>query len=114
MATPTEEERLRRWQPVLGKESQTIPGRAGMDDGLAGKLDSDDAQMDTVLEALYDSDRSGGAGQLVSQRQSVAGRYSHVLPSFACTPDLFPELMATAIRKGNIAAWAVRHEIITR
>ena len=62
MATPTEEERLRRWRPVLGKESQTIPGRAGMDDGLAGNLDSDDAQMDTVLEALYDSDRSAGLG----------------------------------------------------
>jgi hypothetical protein len=62
MATPTEEERLRRWRPVLGKESQTIPGRAGMDDGLAGNLDSDDAQMDKVLEALYDSDRSAGLG----------------------------------------------------
>jgi hypothetical protein len=62
MATPTEEERLRRWRLVLGKESQTIPGRAGMDDGLAGNLDSDDAQMDKVLEALYDSDRSAGLG----------------------------------------------------
>jgi uncharacterized protein with von Willebrand factor type A (vWA) domain len=36
------------------------------------------------------------------------------VPSFACTPDLFPELMATAIRKGDIAAWAARHEIVTR
>jgi hypothetical protein len=62
MATPTEEERLRRWRLVLGKESQTIPGRAGMDDGLAVNLDSDDAQMDKVLEALYDSDRSAGLG----------------------------------------------------
>jgi hypothetical protein len=35
-------------------------------------------------------------------------------PSFACTPDVFPELMATAIRKGDIAAWAARHEIVTR
>jgi hypothetical protein len=35
-------------------------------------------------------------------------------PSFACTPDLFPELMATAIRKGDIAAWAAQHEIVTR
>jgi Mg-chelatase subunit ChlD len=62
MATPTEEERLRRWRLVLGKESQTIPGRDGMDDGLAVNLDSDDAQMDKVLEALYDSDRSAGLG----------------------------------------------------
>jgi hypothetical protein len=36
------------------------------------------------------------------------------VPSFACTPDLFPELMATAIRKGDIAAWAARNEIVTR
>jgi uncharacterized protein with von Willebrand factor type A (vWA) domain len=35
-------------------------------------------------------------------------------PSFACTPDLFPELMATAICKRDIAAWAARREIVTR
>ncbi|HEX7380420.1 MAG TPA: VWA domain-containing protein [Pirellulales bacterium] len=35
-------------------------------------------------------------------------------PSFACTPDLFPELMAVAIQKRDIAAWAARNEIVTR
>ena len=35
-------------------------------------------------------------------------------PSFACTPDLFPDLMATAIGKRDIAAWAARHDIVTR
>jgi hypothetical protein len=35
-------------------------------------------------------------------------------PSFACTPDLFPSLMAAAIRKDDIAAWAARNEIVTR
>jgi hypothetical protein len=62
MASRSEEERLRRWRLVLGKESQTGRGRAGMDDGLPVSLDSDDAQMDKVLEALYDSDRSAGLG----------------------------------------------------
>jgi hypothetical protein len=47
--------------------------------------------------------------------EKLAGQMSALgVPSFACTPDLFPELMATAIRKGDIAAWAARHEIITR
>ena len=28
------------------------------------------------------------------------------IPTFACTPDLFPDLMAAAIRRDNIAGWA--------
>ena len=28
------------------------------------------------------------------------------VPAFACTPDLFPDLMAAAIRKQDLAAWA--------
>jgi uncharacterized protein with von Willebrand factor type A (vWA) domain len=35
------------------------------------------------------------------------------IPTFACTPDLFPELMAAAILKQDVAAWAARHEIVT-
>jgi hypothetical protein len=35
-------------------------------------------------------------------------------PSFACTPDLFPDLMAVAIQKRDITAWAARNEIVTR
>lgn len=35
-------------------------------------------------------------------------------PAFACTPDLFPDLMATAIRKQDIARWAARHEVVVR
>ncbi len=34
--------------------------------------------------------------------------------AFACTPDVFPDLMATVIRKGDIANWAARHEIVIR
>jgi uncharacterized protein with von Willebrand factor type A (vWA) domain len=32
-------------------------------------------------------------------------------PAFACTPDQFPELMATAIERRDIAAWAAREGI---
>lgn len=32
-------------------------------------------------------------------------------PVFACTPDQFPDLMATALRREDIAAWAAREDI---
>lgn len=34
-------------------------------------------------------------------------------PSFACTPDLFPELMAAAIRRDDIGLWAAERDILT-
>lgn len=33
------------------------------------------------------------------------------VPVFACTPDLFPDLMAAAIQKQDIAQWAATHNI---
>lgn len=36
------------------------------------------------------------------------------VPSFACTPDQFPGLMAAAISGGDIGAWAAAHDIVTR
>ena len=62
MASPTEDERLRRWRLVLGKESQRSRSGTAIDQGLAISLMGDDEQMDKVLEALYDSDRSAGLG----------------------------------------------------
>jgi Mg-chelatase subunit ChlD len=35
------------------------------------------------------------------------------IPSFACTPDLFPELMAAAINRQDIAQWAAARDIVT-
>jgi Mg-chelatase subunit ChlD len=35
-------------------------------------------------------------------------------PAFACTPDLFPDLMATTIQKGDIAAWAARNQTVIK
>jgi Mg-chelatase subunit ChlD len=34
-------------------------------------------------------------------------------PAFACTPDLFPELMAAAINRQDIGQWAASREIVT-
>jgi hypothetical protein len=35
------------------------------------------------------------------------------VPAFACTPDLFPELMAAAIDKRAIDQWAAANGIVT-
>lgn len=32
-------------------------------------------------------------------------------PVFACTPDQFPDLMATALRRGDLWAWAAGRDI---
>jgi hypothetical protein len=34
-------------------------------------------------------------------------------PSFACTPDQFPELMAAAIRREDVALWAAKQGLVT-
>ncbi len=33
------------------------------------------------------------------------------VPVFGCTPDLFPDLMATALSKGDLGAWAAANDI---
>ncbi len=33
-------------------------------------------------------------------------------PTFACTPDLFPDLMAAAIGKQDLAQWAAKNDIV--
>ena len=35
------------------------------------------------------------------------------VPSFACTPDKFPALMAAAIKKEDIALWAAQADLVT-
>ncbi|MBL8203868.1 MAG: VWA domain-containing protein [Blastocatellia bacterium] len=35
------------------------------------------------------------------------------IPAFACTPDLFPDLMAAAINREDIGQWAAAHDIVT-
>lgn len=35
------------------------------------------------------------------------------VPAFACTPDLFPEMMAAAIERRDVGEWAAAHDIVT-
>lgn len=46
--------------------------------------------------------------------RDIAAKMSALgVPSFACTPDKFPSLMAAAIRKEDIALWAAKEELVT-
>ena len=57
----TTNEQLRRWRLILGRASECT-GSGTDAEGLPAGLGGDDAGMDKVLEALYDSDRSAGLG----------------------------------------------------
>jgi hypothetical protein len=35
------------------------------------------------------------------------------IPTFACTPELFPDLMAAAIQQQDMSMWAANHNIVT-
>jgi Mg-chelatase subunit ChlD len=49
-----------------------------------------------------------------SYDHSIAAAFAEFgIVSFACTPDLFPDLMAAAINKQNLAQWAAGREIVT-
>ena len=59
---------------------------------------------------------------LLALSDEGAPSYDHALaaklaalgvPSFACTPDAFPGLMAAAIRRDDISAWAATQGIVT-
>jgi Mg-chelatase subunit ChlD len=48
-----------------------------------------------------------------SYDQRHAGAFAAIgIPSFACTPDLFPDLMAAAIDRRDLTAWAAQHDIV--
>lgn len=55
-----------------------------------------------VLLALSDS------GAPSYDRGHAAALEAIGVPAFACTPDAFPDLLACAIERGDIAAWAHR------
>ena len=66
----------------------------------------------------------GGATMIALLALSDSGRPSYDadhaaalaaigVPAFACTPDQFPDLMATAIERRDIAAWAAANDIVT-
>ena len=35
------------------------------------------------------------------------------IPAFACTPDLFPDLMAAAVERRDLSRWAAEQGVVT-
>jgi Mg-chelatase subunit ChlD len=88
--------------------------------------------QDTILVLISDLVEGGNRGEMLSRAAEIAGsgvqmiallalddRGSPVfhhenaailaamsIPSFACTPDLFPEMLAAAIKRQDLAQWA--------
>jgi Mg-chelatase subunit ChlD len=69
-------------------------------------LVSSGVQLVTLL-ALSDQ----GAPYYDHQNAAVMSRLG--IPAFACTPDLFPELMAAAISRQDVSQWLARQQIPT-
>jgi Mg-chelatase subunit ChlD len=57
-----------------------------------------------VLLALSDD------GAPAFDRENAAALAALGVPAFACTPDAFPDLLAVALRRGDVAAWVSRWE----
>lgn len=92
---------------------------------------------DTIMILITDLFEGGDRASLVARIKSIADSgvtlvvllalsddgapsYDHKLaatcaglgvPAFACTPDRFPDLLASAIRREDLAAWASRHDL---
>jgi len=60
-----------------------------------------------VLLALSDEGKPFYSPE-TAQKVSALG-----IPVFACTPDQFPDLMATALQRGDIGQWASAQDIMT-
>ena len=46
-------------------------------------------------------------------QQNAAALAALGVPVFACTPDLFPDMMAAAIQRQDLNQWAATREIVT-
>ncbi|HKV60098.1 MAG TPA: VWA domain-containing protein [Ktedonobacteraceae bacterium] len=52
-------------------------------------------------------------GRPVFDQHNAAKLANMDIPSFACTPELFPDLMAAAIQRQDLASWAAKNDIVT-
>jgi hypothetical protein len=60
-----------------------------------------------ALLALSDS------GAPAYERAHAAALAEVGVPAFACTPDLFPDLMAAAIERRDLGQWAAANDVVT-
>jgi hypothetical protein len=71
----------------------------------AAKLVESGVQMICLL-ALSDAGAPSFSATLAAKLAGLR------IPTFACTPDQFPELMAAALAKQDLNVWAARNEIV--
>jgi hypothetical protein len=71
----------------------------------AAALVSSGVQMITLL--ALDDKGAPGFDQRLAGRLAAFG-----VPCFACSPDVFPDLMAAAIERRNINQWAAERRIV--
>ena len=74
---------------------------------ITSAIASPDERRLLALLALSDS------GQPSFDADHAAALAEIGVPSFACTPDLFPDLMAAAIEKRDIGEWAAANDVVT-
>jgi len=75
----------------------------GGDEGQMLSRVADLAAAGTQVIALLALNDEGAPGY----NHDIAAELAELgVPAFACTPDTFPELMAAAIERRDIAAWA--------
>jgi Mg-chelatase subunit ChlD len=68
---------------------------------------SDSGVQVVVLLALSDT------GAPSFDHENAAALAAMGIPAFACTPDLFPDLMAAAIQRADLARWAATNDVVT-
>ena len=76
----------------------------GVRDGMLRRVASMTAAGVQVVVLLALSDD----GAPSYDRENAAALAGLGVPAFACTPDAFPDLLATALAKGDVGAWAER------
>jgi len=80
----------------------------GVEDELTKRVASMVSSGVTVIVLLALSDE----GAPSFDRRLAAKLAGLGAPSFACTPDLFPDLMAAAIGRRDIGAWAAERDLV--
>src|SRR5215469_1944887 len=102
-------------QQVISRPAQTILVlitdlyEGGSREGMlrrAAELKASGVQVICLLALSND-------GRPVFDQHNAASFAGMDIPSFACTPELFPDLMAAAIQRQDLSAWAAKNDIVT-
>lgn len=93
---------------ILVLISDLIEG--GVRENLIKRAASIIASGTTMITLLALSDD----GAPVYDHQNAADLAALGSPAFACTPELFPDLIAAAIQKRDISQWAATNNIVTK